>query len=166
MRIRRRGRARPRNSLPNQTLLSSSRPSPRLQGQVRTVKPGSSSLNHKHSRPRLLARQLLSHHLSPQRKRHQVQHRNPSKSSLELSSTHIHHQSTQPSRLQQPPVYRQLAHQPKSAHRKRQLQSPVRLDRCPTKPPSASQTSAARRQAPSQGQHPSRALHKVQAALL
>lgn len=169
MRIRRRDQARPRNSLPNQTLLPmlrrTSRPTSLVERQVRTVKPGSSNLNHKHS-PKLLARQLPRHRLSPQRRRHQVQHRNPLKSSLELSSTHIHHQSTRPSRLQQPPVYRQLAHQPKSAHRKRPLQSLVRLDRSPTKPPSVSQTSAARRQAPSQGQHPSRAPRKVQVALL
>lgn len=165
-RIRRHGRARPRNSLPNQAPLSrlrrTSRPTSQVECQERTVNPASSNLNRRRSRQRLLARQLPRLHLSPQRRQPQVQHRNPLKSSLELSSSiHTHHLSTQPSRLQQPAVSHQLVHQLRSAHRKRPLQSRVRLDRSPIRPPSASQTSA-----PSQGQHRNRAHRKVQVALL
>lgn len=170
MRTRRRGRARRRNNLPSRALLPmlqrTSQPASLVECQVQMASQGSSKPNHNHSRPKPPARQLPRLHLCPQHSRPQVPLRNPSRSNLELSSTHTHHQSTPPSRLQQPPAYHQLVHRPKCAHRKRPLQLLVRLDRSPTKPPSASQTSAARRQAPSQGQHPNRAPRKVQAALL
>lgn len=164
-----RDQARRRNSLPSQVrsmLRRASQPTMLVERRARAVNQGNSNLNHKRSRPKLLAQQRPRLHLLPLHNRPQAPRRNPSKSSLELSSTHTHPQSTQPSRLQQPPVYHQLVHQLKFAHRKRQLQLLVRPGRSPTKPPSALQTSAARSQAPFQDQHRSRALRKVQLALL